>query len=193
MKQILAFLLTLTLLAGLCACAAQNRPDPDPADEQETADAAETGLPAETDPPADAADRTPDIVFTTTDLSDETWTEACFAGHKLTLINLWAYWCGPCMSELPDLQKLAEDYSDRGLQLLLICDPAEAEQDAAALESLGVTIPCLLYTDAFDDALATGYYPTTVFLDEDGRLLDSAYVGSRSYDQWAAIIEEYLK
>ena len=187
MKQILAFLLTLTLLAGLCACAAQNRPDPDPAD------AAETGLPAETDPPADAADRTPDIVFTTTDLSDETWTEACFAGHKLTLINLWAYWCGPCMSELPDLQKLAEDYSDRGLQLLLICDPAEAEQDAAALESLGVTIPCLLYTDAFNDALATGYYPTTVFLDEDGRLLDSAYVGSRSYDQWAAIIEEYLK
>ncbi len=187
MKQILAFLLTLTLLAGLCACAAQNRPDPDPAD------AAETGLPAEADPPADAADRTPDIVFTTTDLSDETWTEACFAGHKLTLINLWAYWCGPCMSELPDLQKLAEDYSDRGLQLLLICDPAEAEQDAAALESLGVTIPCLLYTDAFNDALATGYYPTTVFLDEDGRLLDSAYVGSRSYDQWAAIIEEYLK
>ena len=78
-------------------------------------------------------------------------------------------------------------------RVLHIKDCGTAEQDAAALESLGVTIPCLLYTDAFNDALATGYYPTTVFLDEDGRLLDSAYVGSRSYDQWAAIIEEYLK
>jgi hypothetical protein len=39
----------------------------------------------------------------------------------------------------------------------------------------------------------TGYIPTTIFVDSSGKVLDSAYVGSRDYASWAAIIDGYLK
>lgn len=37
---------------------------------------------------------------------------------KVTLINFWATWCGPCVKEMPSLQKLSDAYSARGLNVI---------------------------------------------------------------------------
>lgn len=37
---------------------------------------------------------------------------------KVTLINFWATWCGPCVKEMPSLQKLSDEYSARGLTVI---------------------------------------------------------------------------
>lgn len=37
---------------------------------------------------------------------------------KVLLINFWATWCGPCVKEMPSLQKLADEYSSKGLQVI---------------------------------------------------------------------------
>jgi thiol-disulfide isomerase/thioredoxin len=50
--------------------------------------------------------------FTLTDLQGKTWTLARLEGKTL-LINLWATWCGPCMSEHPEFQKLYDELKDR--------------------------------------------------------------------------------
>ncbi len=134
----------------------------------------------------------PEIVFTTTDADGAEWTEACFAGAKVTMLNSWAYWCGPCVGELPDLQRLAQDYADKGLQLLGVTDREDFELSVAKMEELGVTYPCLIADRALAEATYTGYVPTTIFVDQNGKILDEAYVGSRSYDAWARIIEGYL-
>ena len=140
-----------------------------------------------------AGDWDPDIRFTTVDMNGGAWTDACFAEHKLTVINLWAYWCGPCVGEMPDLQKLSVNYADKGVQLLGISMQAYEAQNIETLRSLGVTYPCLRYTEDFDAWMNTGYIPTTIFVDSSGKVLDSAYVGSRDYASWAAIIDGYLK
>ena len=134
----------------------------------------------------------PDISFSTTDTAGKTWTDACFKTHKLTMINLWSYWCGPCCSELPELQKLSENYSSRGLQVLGLVIGADADSDAAKMKELGITYPSLIYTPAFGTYINTGYYPNTIFVDQNGKVLGSAYAGARSYNQWSSIVEDLM-
>src|SRR4029077_4848294 len=50
--------------------------------------------------------------FNLTDLHGKTWTLARLGGKTL-LINIWATWCGPCMAEHPEFQKLYDKFKDR--------------------------------------------------------------------------------
>ncbi|MBO4677272.1 MAG: redoxin family protein [Oscillospiraceae bacterium] len=147
----------------------------------------------EPQPAALPADWAPDISFTTVDLEGNTWTDACFAGHKLTILNLWGYWCRPCVGELPELEQISKDYADRGVQMLGVYLAEDESGDIKTVEEMGVTYPSLLYAEAFDPYLNTGYFPTTIFLDGNGKVLGEAYIGSRNYASWTAIIEELLK
>ncbi len=57
----------------------------------------------------------PDLTFHTLDgkavkLSD--------LKSKVVVINFWATWCGPCVKEMPSLQKLATEYASRGLTVV---------------------------------------------------------------------------
>ena len=141
---------------------------------------------------ASADEWNPDITFTTVDTEGKEWTDRCFADAELTMINLWAYWCPPCVGELPDLQKLSEDYAARGFQLLGI-SPEEYEQNNMdTMQKLGVTYPCLRLTQSVDQEMNTGYIPTTVFVNQEGKIVGDVYVGSKSYEQWASIIEKNL-
>lgn len=209
--------LSLCVLCGvffLSGCAGQTASAPDPSAEASSAGPAGTDAPsssagnepdasaaaagADESPTADApaaADGgwSPDISFTTVDMSGNAWTDAAFAGHTLTVINLWAYWCGPCVGEMPDLQKLSQDYAPQGVQFLGLYDAYEEEDDAVTVQELGVTYPCLRYTADFDSYMNTGYIPVTIFVDGNGKVLGEAYIGSKSYSEWVSIIDGYLK
>ena len=134
----------------------------------------------------------PDISFTTVDVDGNTVTDAVFRDAKLTMINYWAYWCGPCVREMPDLQKLQEKYGDAGLQILGISDEEYEEDNIDVLEQLGITYTCIRYTGAFDDYLMTGYIPDTIFIDSEGHVLGEVLIGSNSYEGWEEIILSYL-
>lgn len=40
--------------------------------------------------------------------------------EQLTLLNLWATWCGPCQEEFPELEQLHRDYEAKGLRVLAV-------------------------------------------------------------------------
>ena len=160
-----------------------------PASEQEDPSAAEASAAA----PEPDLDWKPDIRFTTVDMDGNKWTDACFADHELTVLNRWAYWCGPCVNELPALQKISEEYASKGVLILGVGDYSDETKNSKTMKSLGVTYPCLCYSAAFDSYLNTGYIPTTIFVDSSGKVLGEAMIGSRSYDDWVQLIEENLK
>ncbi|CAN5427292.1 hypothetical protein BH23VER1_BH23VER1_25110 [soil metagenome] len=56
-------------------------------------------------------------------------------GTGLRLINLWATWCGPCLTEMPDLVEVNRQFESRGFDLVTISldDPS---MEAAALKKL---------------------------------------------------------
>lgn len=167
--RLLALLLCLTLLSGCGGSSGAAAPDEDGYD---------------------------GLVFSAEDRGGETWDQSVFLSHKLTMINFWEPWCGPCVGEMADLQRLQDTYAERGLLILGVYQTADAEEDVdAVLSYTGVTYPILHYTQEFD-AFQSGYVPTTIFVDGEGRLIgegsSALYIGSNSFEGWAAVVEDLL-
>lgn len=144
-------------------------------------------------------DFSPDLTFELTTLDGQTITEEEFAAHKITMINFWEPWCGPCVNEMPDIQKLYENYKDKGLLVIGVFSSTDMMDDVnTTIDSTGVKYPIAPYVSAFD-RFQTGYVPTTIFVDENGHLLpvsngygDNVFVGNNSYDDWARLIDSYI-
>lgn len=170
-------------------------PEPTENKKQDTATTAPTPTDVPDEDPTDAPDDVipPDICFLTKDFDGNGWDETCFFENKVTMINLWAYWCGPCVSEMPDLEQISKDYADKGLQVIGISMKDEEAENRETLKELGITYPNLFYTEDFDVYMDTGYYPTTIFVDSEGHVLGNACIGSREYSDWAKIIDDILK
>ena len=167
--RLLALLMCLTLLSGCGGSSGAAAPDEDGYD---------------------------GLVFSAEDRGGETWDQSVFLSHKLTMINFWEPWCGPCVGEMADLQRLQDTYAERGLLILGVYQTADAEEDVdAVLSYTGVTYPILHYTQEFD-AFQSGYVPTTIFVDGEGRLIgegsSALYIGSNSFEGWAAVVEDLL-
>ena len=139
----------------------------------------------------------PDFTFTTTDRDGNTWDESTFSSYKLTMINFWEPWCGPCVGEIPDLERLYEDYKDKGFQIIGVYSEESMEEDVdEILRDSKVSYPILHYTTEFDQ-FQSGYVPTTIFVDGNGHVLkmpngDPNVIGSNSYNDWASIIDKLL-
>ncbi len=114
------------------------------------------------------------------------------------MINFWEPWCGPCVGEIPDLEKLYEEFKDEDFQIIGVYSETEMEDEVdEILSSSGVTYPILRYTSEFDQ-FDSGYVPTTVFIDSDGNVLtlsngEDNFVGSRSFEEWAEMVRFFLK
>lgn len=136
--------------------------------------------------------------FETITLEGEEANQDIFAEADLSMVNIWATYCGPCIREMPDLGVLAGKYEEQGFQIIgIIADVAEAEEeDAVAI----VEYTQADYTHLLMSAdLLQSYVgqvqvvPTTVFVDKEGKQVGEVYAGSRSEEEWATIIEELLK
>jgi thiol-disulfide isomerase/thioredoxin len=64
------------------------------------------------------------------------------ATQPVTLVNIWATWCGPCKAEFPELQRLHTTYGPQGLRLLAVSIDSEDDGAvAASATAMGVTFP----------------------------------------------------
>ena len=75
------------------------------------------------------ADFSPDFTFKTTDRAGNTYDESIFASAKLTMINFWEPWCGPCVKEMPDLELLYEAYKDKDFQIIGVYSETHMESE----------------------------------------------------------------
>lgn len=56
--------------------------------------------------------------FTSEDLEGNAVDQTIFEGHDLTMVNIWATFCGPCLDEMPDLGELNTQYADQNFQIV---------------------------------------------------------------------------
>ena len=92
---------------------------------------------------------------------------------KMTIINFWASWCGPCKMEAPHLQEFYEEYSDR-VELVAVNNTSKDKREdvAAFVEQYGLSFPVLLdETGEISTMYGAFAIPTTVFLNEKGEII----------------------
>ncbi len=126
-----------------------------------------------------------------------------FAGYDLTMINVWGTDCGPCIQEMPDLAALHEAYADKGVQVVgLVSDAlgmdgsvseSQVADARAIVEETGAAYPHIVPSEDLIFLLQQIFaVPTTFFVDETGAQVGQTYLGAKSEDEWAAIVDELL-
>ncbi len=96
-----------------------------------------------------------------------------FLGEKAVVVNFWASWCNFCLEEMPDLEAVAQEFSDDVVILGVNNQETSSQGDPFAV-ARGVTYP-LLYLPK-DDQIVKAYQvlamPTTYYLDINGVIVD---------------------
>ncbi len=53
---------------------------------------------------------------------------------EVVLVNIWATWCSPCVEEMPELNKLQQDFAERGLKVITISEDFRRDKAIEFLE-----------------------------------------------------------
>jgi peroxiredoxin len=89
----------------------------------------------------------------------------------IIVLNFWASWCGPCLQEMPALDKLASKYQPLGVQVWGVNVEADSSAAQKYLNKTRVEFPILFDTEnSVSERYQVQAMPTTVIIDKDGRV-----------------------
>ena len=192
MKRFLILGLCLLLLLPL-GCKAKKGEEP-----------AVTEAPAATDAPEPVAEPTAEpetpqtgafntgMIFSGTTLDGDPIDQTIFDDYDLIIVNCWAEWCGPCVGELPEIERIHQEYPNV-LILGVLIGTNSVEAAKATLSDCGVTYPALEPVGGLVElSMRSMYIPATYFFDKNGNEIGGEVIGSMDYDQWKAVVEDLL-
>ncbi|MBX7143227.1 MAG: TlpA family protein disulfide reductase [Oligoflexia bacterium] len=91
---------------------------------------------------------------------------------KVVLLNIWATWCGPCVQEMPGLERLYAKYKDKGLVVLAVAVDDSQESVEQFRRQYGLSFPIALDDDGQIKAdYQISGVPETFIIGRDGRLV----------------------
>ena len=137
------------------------------------------------------------VSFETQDLDGNPVTsQELFAGHKITMVNIWATWCINCKSEMTELEELNKEWAEKGCQIIGICDDADEEEMIPTakkiLEEHSVTFRNVRSNDVIrDEQLPSVAMPTSYFVDSEGKILGKPIVG-KNVEQYKETLQQLL-
>lgn len=124
------------------------------------------------------------------DLTEGASTLTDYRG-KWVLVNFWASWCGPCRSEVPDLQELTQRRPD---DVVVLGVNQQETRDAAAkfAQEFDVTYPIVLdRSGEVSQAYRAQGLPVSYLVNPEG-VIEKAYLGRVTEDDLDALEDEYL-
>lgn len=192
-KKILILGMALMMAAGISACNASSKTSSSEATttESKQADAkAEDSKQAESDK---EDKKFPE--FTAKTVSGEDISSDVFKDSKLTVVNVWGSWCGPCVQEIPELQKLYESMKDKDVNVIGLAQDAGTDLDAVKeiIDKNKVTYQNIVPEGATEDfVMSLMAFPTTFFVDSDRNIV-GVIQGGRNLEAFTAAVEGVLE
>ena len=117
---------------------------------------------------------------------------------KVTIIDFWAAWCGPCRKENPNVVKLYEKYHSKGLEIIGVSldgTPTQKQPKEAWIKAInddGLTWPQVSNLKYFKDPIARQYnirsIPATLILDSEGKIVAKNLRGKALEDKIAELL-----
>ncbi|MCR4595051.1 MAG: TlpA family protein disulfide reductase [Clostridiales bacterium] len=179
-KALVSVLIAVVFVLSLCACSTQGENTEEKTTPQSDDAISETTV-AESE----------GLKFDSVDINGVKITSDIMKDAKVVLVNLWEPWCPPCVNEMPELQKLYENYKDKGLLII----GAYTTQDGAKdiVDENGITYP-IVYCDSNLLELQQSYVPASYVYDSNGKLLSESVIqGAKPYEEWEEIVLQYLE
>jgi len=118
---------------------------------------------------------------------------------KVTIIEFWAAWCGPCRRENPNIVKVYNKYHEKGLEIIGVSlDGTGRQKDPKAIWLKAIEDDKLTWHQVsslqyFNDPVAKLYninsIPASFILDEDGKIVAKRLRGQALEDQIASMLD----
>ena len=132
--------------------------------------------------------------FSTEDLNGNSVTESVFSDYDITMVNIWATWCGFCVEEMPELQELYDQLPEN-VNLISICTDGDEEGELAKkiLETKNVKFPALIANEEMNKSFVEKFpsLPTTIFVDKNGNIVGNSIAGVPGRNE--EIVPAYLE
>ena len=120
--------------------------------------------------------------FTLKDLSGHEVALSSHTGH-VVLINFWATWCGPCLVEMPAIERRYEALKDEGFVVLAVDDDEAITDVSAFARELDLTFTVLLDPGAaVNDLYRVRGLPTSFVVDREG-VIQQLHIGLMTEEQ----------
>ena len=148
--------------------------------------------------------------FVSEDMDGNEVTEAVFADKDVTVLNVWATFCGPCIEEMPELAALAEELPDNAQVIGVVIDtPPAGIKEGDSVEDWGgdpdnIDLAKKICNETgvkYTNILASGSVmqmldnivavPTTFILDKSGNIICTPFVGA-NVEGYRKAVEDYL-
>ena len=190
LKKMCVYLLCISMAFGAVGCGTDKK-------------AEETGKQEATEQNNDNMENK--VIFSGKDMEgNEVNSEDIFAGHKITMVNVWATFCSPCIRELPDLEELNGEIEADGMQVVGILsdvgymdgnyDESILELGKNILEEKGVNYTNVMCDISdFQDQVMIDAVPTTFFVDEQGSIVGQIQVGTVSKEEYKTLAKQALE
>ncbi|MBU5486102.1 TlpA family protein disulfide reductase [Clostridium sp. MSJ-11] len=137
--------------------------------------------------------------FKTKTLDGKEIDSSIFKDSKLTMVNIWATYCSPCIAEMPDIEKLYEEVKDENINVIgLVSDTPDVDNEELAkkiLSKKGVTFANIIPDEKIMNNILNDVsgVPTTFFVDSEGNIIGEFVVGSKNKDEYMKEIQDRLK
>jgi thiol-disulfide isomerase/thioredoxin len=94
---------------------------------------------------------------------------------KITVIDFWASWCGPCRQEMPFMVELYGKYKDKGLNIIGISLDEDSDAWKAATQQLNIPWVQMSDLKGWENVIAKHFcvnsIPHTIVVDQQGKIL----------------------
>ena len=139
----------------------------------------------------------------TMDIDGKEFSGKDFSDYDLTMVNVFATWCSPCVQEIPDLAEIQKEMRDKGVNIVgVVTDTVDQTgENQEALEKAKLIrerskaeYPFLIPDKSNFNGRLSGIqaFPETFFVDKKGQIVGETYSGSHNKKAWLEIIEKEL-
>ena len=139
----------------------------------------------------------------TVDIDGKEFSGKNFSDYDLTMVNVFATWCSPCVQEIPDLAEIQKEMKDKGVNIVgVVTDTVDQTgENQEALEKAKLIrerskaeYPFLIPDKSNFNGRLSGIqaFPETFFVDKKGQIVGETYSGSHNKKAWLEIIEKEL-